>query len=153
MQLSNGALAFRINSLGQALFGAGTSNISANSFTSTSSNPAATGVLRCASSDLCLAFRNNANTNDVTLGKNTSDVFTFNNTTGFAVTQVGATTATTLSFPAPAANQTLSVPDSGLASDTFALLSAAQTFAKKTVSDGLIFVAQGSAPANPPATS
>ena len=46
-------------------------------FTSISVNPATTGAVRFASGDF-LAFRNNANTADLALGKNSSDQLTYN---------------------------------------------------------------------------
>lgn len=47
------------------------------SFSTLSANPAQSGIFRCASSDLCVSFRNNANSSDVGLGKNSSDQPTF----------------------------------------------------------------------------
>src|SRR5215510_4721319 len=65
----SGNLACRNNS--------GTSCLSATAtapLVTTSANPAATGVVRVASGDVALAFRNAANTGDVTIIKDASDV-------------------------------------------------------------------------------
>jgi hypothetical protein len=50
----------------------------ASAYISSSSNPAASGDLRLASSDL-INWRNNANSGDISLSKNTSDVLLYNN--------------------------------------------------------------------------
>lgn len=149
--LSGGTKVFSINSTGQAVFGTGTSNVTASSFTSSSSNPASTGFLRAASSDPGLCFRNNGNTNDVCLSKNTSDVFTFNGTSGILIKQAGASFATTLSFPTPGADRTITFQAPSGAVDV-AYLTEPQVFANKGFSDFADFTAQGSAPANPSAT-
>lgn len=52
-------------------------SVNANFFQTNSANPAASGILRCATADLCAVFRNNANSGDVGLGKNASDQPTF----------------------------------------------------------------------------
>jgi len=54
---------------------------------STSANPAGSGVIRVASSDLAIAFRNNANSGDVTgLSKDTSDIVQIGGTPGMKTT-------------------------------------------------------------------
>lgn len=50
--------------------------IPARSFTSPTANPAQSGQIRLASID-AIGFRNNANSSDILIGKNTSDQFTF----------------------------------------------------------------------------
>jgi len=63
----------------------------ASAYISSSSNPAASGDLRLASSDL-INWRNNANSADISLSKNTSDVLLYNNLQ-VALTIAGGTVA------------------------------------------------------------
>jgi hypothetical protein len=44
-----------------------------SSYQSLSANPSSTGIFRCASTDVCVSFRNNANSGDVQLTKNSLD--------------------------------------------------------------------------------
>jgi hypothetical protein len=60
-------------------------------FTSGSTNPATTGILRVASGDTAIAFRNNANTADIVgLSKNTSDIISVGGSAG--ITTLGPVT-------------------------------------------------------------
>lgn len=54
-----------------------TAGAQSNFFSSSSANPAASGILRCASGDPCAVWRNNANSGDIALSKDTSDNLNF----------------------------------------------------------------------------
>jgi hypothetical protein len=69
----------------------GNCNPASPPFISSSANPAATGILRVASSDTAIAFRNNANTADIVgLSKNTSDIVSVGGSAG--ITTLGPLT-------------------------------------------------------------
>lgn len=55
-----------------------TAGAQSNFFSSSSTNPAASGILRCASGDPCAVWRNNANSGDIALSKDTNDNLNFN---------------------------------------------------------------------------
>jgi hypothetical protein len=86
-------------------------NLKPTSLTSLSANPAASGFTRLASSDT-INWRNNANSGDIGLGKNTSDQLTFN---GVVQTQtIGSGTATSAGTLIGAGTaQTLAITVSG----------------------------------------
>lgn len=88
-------------------------------FKTTSSNIAASGTVRCASSDIIFSIRNQANSADLPLTKNTSDVLNWvgamslgaNSGTGGSLQLFGSTSGSlTISVPAAAGSNTLKLP-------------------------------------------
>jgi len=93
-----------------------------SSVTSTSPNPAQSGVLRLGSGD-SINWRNNANSADISLGKNTSDQLTFG---GFTVPSSATLNSAATNFGTALGTQTLvsSVPATGT---VFVAIQAIQT--------------------------
>jgi hypothetical protein len=141
VQLSNGSSAFSVSNTGVVNFGSGTAQVTSSIFQSTTSNPAAGGFIRAATSDT-FNWRNNGNTGDVIFGKNNADQFTFSNTSGLVVTNAGGNPVT-LSVSNPAAPRTITVGDPG-GNDSLAYLAAAQSLSNKNIggTNGLDFTLQ-----------
>jgi len=84
-------------------------NFLATSFRTRSANPSLTGIFRCASSDACLSFRNNANKNDIPLAKNSSDQLTFGGVVMAQTIASGTATMTTALIGAGSCGATITV--------------------------------------------
>ena len=84
-------------------------NFLAGSFRTRTALPSLTGIFRCASSDACLSFRNNANNNDIPLAKNVSDQLTFGGTVLTGTIASGTATMTTALIAAGACGTTVTV--------------------------------------------
>lgn len=108
-QQTDGSFLINPNFGGSPSYVTSNGGFKATNFESSSANPASTGQLRLASSD-AVAFRNNANTGDIFIGKNASDNITLPSLIiggGSTITSVvkGSGTVTFTSITAPACQE------------------------------------------------
>lgn len=148
----NGATALSTSANGVTTFGNALGSITASHFVTVTANPAtaaATNLMQLAKTD-CLAWNNNANSADLTLCKDTSDLLGITGGPGWYVTNAGGGNKVSFSVTNPASPRTITFNDP-LGNDSVVYLAAAQTLSGKTIAGTGIDFTTATAPANPSA--